>query len=134
MPEIALYCTLCYLASRSYTDICLLVYPNLCSTVLYGRQCMPLSNAKTYELCGQIPKNWLVQSAVGFSSISTNHVMTECVAVLDGYHMEIATPPKKKSTMSSLTSLVTTRHMVSTYKLCVTTTVISCLLRWVGLV
>ena len=37
-----------------------------------------------------------VQSAAGFSSISTNRVMTECVAVLNGYHMEITTPSKKE--------------------------------------
>ena len=41
-------------------------------------------------------KELAVQSAEGFSTISTNRVMTECVAVLDGYHMEIATPPKKE--------------------------------------
>ena len=41
-------------------------------------------------------KELAVQSAAGFSSISTNRVMTECVAVLDGYHMEIVTPPKKE--------------------------------------
>ena len=41
-------------------------------------------------------KEVAVQSVVGFSSISTNHVMTERVAVLDGYHMEIATPPKNE--------------------------------------
>ena len=78
-------------------------------------------------------KELAVQSVAGFSSISTNHVMTECVAVLNRYHMEIATPPKRTSTMSSLTSLVTTRRMVSTYKLHVTTIVVSCLLGWVGL-
>ena len=39
-------------------------------------------------------KELAVQSVAGFSSISTNRVMTECVAVLDGYHMEIVTPPK----------------------------------------
>ena len=32
-------------------------------------------------------KELAVQSAAGFSSISTNRVMTECVAVLDGYHI-----------------------------------------------
>ena len=42
-------------------------------------------------------KELAVQSAAGFSSISTNRVMTECVVVLDGYHMEIVTPPKKRS-------------------------------------
>ena len=41
-------------------------------------------------------KELAVQSAAGFSSISTNCVMTECVAVLDGYHMEITTPPKQE--------------------------------------
>ena len=41
-------------------------------------------------------KELAVQSAAGFSSISTNRVMTECVAVLNGYHMEIMTPPKKE--------------------------------------
>ena len=66
IPEIALYCTLRYLAGGSYTDIfLLLVYPNLRSTALYGRQCTPLSNAKTYELCGRIPKNWLCRVRQG---------------------------------------------------------------------
>ena len=41
-------------------------------------------------------KELAVQSVAGFSSISTNRVMTESVAVLDRYHMEIATPPKKE--------------------------------------
>ena len=41
-------------------------------------------------------KELAVQSATGFSSISTNHIMTECVAGLDGYHMEITTPSKNE--------------------------------------
>ena len=41
-------------------------------------------------------KEKAVDSAAGFSPISTNHVMTECVAVLGGYHMAITTPPKKE--------------------------------------
>ena len=32
----------------------LLVYQKHCSTMLYGRRCMPLSDAKTYELPGRI--------------------------------------------------------------------------------
>ena len=52
--------------------------------------------------CKNLRITWLdmkekaVHSAASFSSISTNRVITECVAVLDGYHMEIATPPKKE--------------------------------------
>ena len=71
-----------------------------------------------------------VDSAAGFSSISTNHVMTECVAVLDGYHMAIATPPKKED--HNIKSYFS-RHTASTYRQHVTTIVISCLLGWVGL-
>ena len=41
-------------------------------------------------------KEKAVDSAAAFSSISTNHVMTECVAVLNSYHMAIATPLKKE--------------------------------------
>ena len=42
-------------------------------------------------------KELAVQSVAGFSSISTNRVMTECVAVLNSYHMEIVTPPKTEA-------------------------------------
>ena len=41
-------------------------------------------------------KEKAVDSAAGFSSMSTNHAMTECVAVLNGYHMAITAPPKKE--------------------------------------
>ena len=55
--EILLYCTLCYLAGGSYTDIFfLLVYQVHHSTVLYGRQCMPLSGGKNSEFHGPIQK------------------------------------------------------------------------------
>ena len=57
IPEIALYYMLCYLAGGLYTIF--LVYPNLHSTVWYGTQCTPLSDVKSYELNGRIPKNWL---------------------------------------------------------------------------
>ena len=49
--EISLYCMLCYLAGGSYTEIYIKKH---CSTTLYGRRCMPLSDVKTYELPGQI--------------------------------------------------------------------------------
>ena len=56
--------------------------------MLYGRQL-------TYAIvwCEELQISWpntkenAVETAAGFSSISTNHVMTECVAVLNGYHM-----------------------------------------------
>ena len=55
--EILLYCMLHYLAGGSYTDIFfLLVYQVHHSTVLYGRQCMPLSSVKNSEFHGPIQK------------------------------------------------------------------------------
>ena len=60
IPEIALYCTLHYIAGGLYTDIYFLLgYLNLPSTELYGRQCMPLSDVRTYKFSGRTPKNWL---------------------------------------------------------------------------
>ena len=52
--------------------------------------------------CEELPILWpntkekAVETTAGFSFISTNHVMTECVAVLNSYHMAITTPPKKE--------------------------------------
>ena len=52
IPEIALYCMLCYIAGHLYTNIFLLGYLNLLFTELYGRQCTQLSDVRTYELYG----------------------------------------------------------------------------------
>ena len=57
IPEISLYCMLHYLAGGSYTDIFfLLVYQVHHSTVLYGRQCMPLSGVNNSKFHGPIQK------------------------------------------------------------------------------
>ena len=42
-----------------------------------------------------------METAVGLSSICTNRVMTECVAVLDGYQMAITTPRKEVHNVKS---------------------------------
>ena len=96
IPEIALYCTLRYLASGSYTDI---FFVGISKPSFY---CVVWKTMYTIVRCENLRIMWpdtkelAVKSAAGFSSISTNRVMTECVAVLDGYHMEIMTPPKKE--------------------------------------
>ena len=41
-------------------------------------------------------KKWQIECACGFTSISTNHALHECVAVLDGYHLQTITPLKKE--------------------------------------
>ena len=96
IPDISLYCTLCYLASGSYMDIFVV---GISKPSFYR---VVWKTMYVIVRCGNLRIMWLdtkelaVQSAAGFSSISTNRVMTECVVVLNGYHMEIATPPKKE--------------------------------------
>ena len=97
IPEIFLYCTVCYLAGGSYTDIFFFV--GISSASFYH---VIWKTMYAIVWCEELQISWPntkekeVETVAGFSSISTNHVMTECVAVLDGYHMAIATPPKKE--------------------------------------
>ena len=93
IPEISLYCMLRYLASGSYTDffgISKALFYHVVWKTMYA-----IVRCENLRIMWLDTKDLAVQSAAGFSSSSTNCVMTECVAVLDGYHMEIVTPPKK---------------------------------------
>ena len=96
IPEIALYCTLCYLAGGSYTDIFFVGISKLSFYHVVWKTMYAIVRCEYLQIIWPETKELAVQSAAGFSSISTNHAMTECVAVLDGYHMEITTPPKKE--------------------------------------
>ena len=95
--EISLYCTLCYLAEGSYTNIFFFVV--ISSASFY---CVIWKTMYVIVQCEELQILWpntkerAVETVAGFSSISTNHVMTECAAVLNGYHMAITTPPKKE--------------------------------------
>ena len=41
-------------------------------------------------------KKWQIECACGFTSISTNRALHECVAVLDGHHMQTTTALKNE--------------------------------------
>ena len=95
--EILLYCMLHYLAGGSYTNIFFFV--GISSASFYHviwKTMYVIVWCKELQISWPNTKEKAVDSAAGFSSISTNHVMTECVAVLDSYHMAIITPPKKE--------------------------------------
>ena len=96
IPEISLYCTLHYLASGSYTDIFVVGISKPSFYHVGWKTMYAIVRCENLRIMWLDTKELAVQSAADFSSISTNRVMTECVAVLDGYHMEIATPPKKE--------------------------------------
>ena len=98
IPEIALYCTLRYIAGGSYTDIFFFVRISKSSFYrVIWKTMYAIVRCENLQILWPNTKELAMQSAAGFSTISTNHVMTECVAVLDGYHIEIATPPKKSA-------------------------------------
>jgi hypothetical protein len=71
--------------------------------------------------------------AQGFSNISKEGCISNCVAVLDGYHLEICTPPPKTQVGNvHFSSLVIIRLTVLTCKLLVIITVTSCSLEWLA--
>ena len=94
IPEIALYCTLRYIASGSYTDIFFVGISKPSFYRVVWKTMYAIVRCENLQIIWPNTKELAVQSAAGFSSISTNRAMTECVVVLDGYHMEVATPPK----------------------------------------
>ena len=96
IPEIALYCTLRYIAGGSYTDIFFVGISKASFYRVVWKTMYAIVRCENLRIVWPNTKELAVQSAEGFSSISTNRALTECVAVLDGYHMEITTPPKKE--------------------------------------
>ena len=97
IPEISLYCMLLYLAGVSYTDIFFFVGISKASFYsVVWKTMYAIAHCKQLQILWPDTKEKVVDSAARFSSTSTNHVMTECVAVLDGYHMAITTTPKKE--------------------------------------
>ena len=55
-----------------------------------------IKNCAELQITWSNTKKWQIECACGFTSISTNHALHECVTVLDGYHLQIITPSKKE--------------------------------------
>ena len=97
LPELCVYVTLWYLAGGLYTDIFYLAgisqpsfYHVLWKTIKainsYTKLWISWPNTKERQL----------ECTTGFTSISTNHALCNCVTVLDGYHLQTITPSKKE--------------------------------------
>ena len=84
IPEIALYCTLCCLAGGSHTDTFFVCISKPSFYCVVWKTMYAIVRCENLRVMWPDTKELAVQSAAGFSSISTNHVMTECEAVLDG--------------------------------------------------
>ena len=68
-----------------------------------------INNCAGLQITWPNTKKQQIKCACGFTSITTNHALHECVAVLDGYHLQTITPLKKKYIMCSHTFLVITK-------------------------
>ena len=119
IPELWVYVTLWYLAGGSYMDIFYLI--GILQASFYH---LLWKTIKAINNCPELRISWLYTSerqlecATGFTSISTNHALQDCVAVLDGYHLQTITLPRKKYIMCSHTFQDTTKPMESISKCC----------------
>ena len=55
-----------------------------------------INNSPKLQITWPYTKNRQLECATGFTSISTNCALWDCVAVLDGYHLQTITPSKKE--------------------------------------
>lgn len=98
LPEICLYVTLRFLAGGSYSDIRFftgITVPSFYRIV--WKTISAINNSNSSELQIKFPStvDECKEAALGFKTISTQGCIWNCVAVLDGYHLQIQTPPKK---------------------------------------
>jgi hypothetical protein len=98
IPELCLFCTIRYLSGGSYLDIRFLtgisvpsVYRIMWKTMLAIVACPQL------QIKFPTTEEELKESALGFESVSTGGCISNCVTVIDGYHLAIQTPPKKEA-------------------------------------
>jgi hypothetical protein len=121
LPEVALYCTLRYIAGGSYSDVYFMAgissasfYRILWKTIMAINSCEELSVnfPQTMEECNV--------AAEGFASVSDQRCIGNCVSVIDGYHLRIQTPSKKEAKNVKSFFLAITKPTVLTYKVRVT--------------
>ncbi|KAI2492717.1 hypothetical protein MHU86_21824 [Fragilaria crotonensis] len=97
IPEICLYCCLRYLAGGSYSNI--RFFTGISTASLYRlvwKVVFAINDCDTLAIIFPTTPEECKKAAEGFSNISKEGCISNRVAVLDGYHLEIRTPPKKQ--------------------------------------
>jgi hypothetical protein len=112
--EVALYCTLQFIAGGSYSDIYFMA--GISSTSCYHIIWKTISAINSCdELSVNFPQSLeeCCVAAEGFVSISGQCCISNCVSVVNGYHLHIQTPSKKEAKNVKSFFLAITRPMAS---------------------
>ena len=84
IPELCVYITTWYLAGGSYMDIFFLISISKSSFFhLLWKTIKAINRCAELQITWPYTKEWQIKCACGFTSITTNHALCECVAVLD---------------------------------------------------
>jgi hypothetical protein len=95
MPELCLYSTIRYLAGASYIDIRFLTGISVPSIYrIIWKTIRALIFCPQLKIKFPTTEKELKDAAFGFESVSTGACITNCVSVVDGYHLAIQTPNK----------------------------------------
>jgi ABC-type sugar transport system permease subunit len=86
----------------------ILAFPNHHSIDVFGRRC------KETMIVFPSTIEQATTAAEGFQSVSMNDAIYNCVAAVDGYHLQIRTPSKKEAKNVRSFFWDTTRHLVLT--------------------
>jgi hypothetical protein len=105
LPEICLYVCIRFLAGGSYSDIRFFTGLSVASFYrVVWKTIHAINNMKGDPVAASLlgikfPSSIeeAEQAAQGFQSISTQGCIWNCVAVVDGYHLQITTPSKKEA-------------------------------------
>ena len=100
LPEICLYVCLRYLAGGSYSDIKFFTGISVASFYRVLWKTIGAINKSTSDILSiKFPTTHdeARDAALGFQSISQQGCLWNCVAVLDGYHLQIQTPSKTEA-------------------------------------
>ena len=97
LPELCLYCCLRYCAGGSYSDVKYFIGISTSSFYRVVWKCIDAIN-RCSELSIDFPQTTdeVIRAAKGFTSISSQGCIWNCVAVVDGYHLQIKPPSKSE--------------------------------------
>jgi hypothetical protein len=98
LPELCLFSTIRYLAGASYLDIRFATGISVPSIYrIIWKTMKALINCPELQVKFPSTEKELKDAALGFESVSTGGCISNCITVVDGYHLAIQTPSKKEA-------------------------------------